>query len=37
MSYCKSNILIPTKNHFLNKVYKNNLINSFKINNNAQL
>ena len=33
MSYCKSNIIIPTKNYFLNRVYKNNLINSFNIDN----
>ena len=33
MSYCKSNIIIPTKNYFLNKVNKNNLINSINLNN----
>ena len=33
MSYCKSNIIIPTKNYFLYRVYKNNQLNSFNINN----
>ena len=33
MSYSKFIIIIPIKNNFLYRVYKNNRINSFNINN----
>ena len=37
MPYSKFIIIIPTKNYFLDRVYKNNHISSFTINNKAQL
>ena len=33
MSYSKFIIIIPTESYFLYRVYKNNHINSFNINN----